>query len=354
VVDVASQTHAEPGDWKSNTGVGTISTGSTAQTLSDYFTAADDMRTIAFNLASAVEGGKFYFDNFVFKVVQEEEADIKAYTQSWDESSKWNETLALNVAYDKGRNAETEGCTEESVKALTDAMAAGKAILQPAEGAEPVTKDAIAAAAKAIEDAIAGLTKGEGDEFIEKPALDGSYIEIAQTPAVGFGNATAEAGEYKGAAYTSYTTVDQYNVAFKMLDVDVTGCDKIYFYFAQPLPTGWYKAFWGKQEDVEEIPAGTQFVEFDLNDKFNDTDVATYEQDGKTYIKEITMISLWTAPTSGLNAKVYGVYKHVNDATAISEVAEDAALKDGKYFIDGQIVIVKGGKKFTAAGVEIK
>jgi hypothetical protein len=40
--------------------------------------------------------------------------------------------------------------------------------------------------------------------------------------------------------------------------------------------------------------------------------------------------------------------------TNIFEVAEDAALKDGKYFIDGQIVIVKGGKKYTVNGVELK
>lgn len=39
---------------------------------------------------------------------------------------------------------------------------------------------------------------------------------------------------------------------------------------------------------------------------------------------------------------------------AINGIAEGASVKDGKYFINGQIVIVKNGKKFNAAGVEIK
>ena len=40
--------------------------------------------------------------------------------------------------------------------------------------------------------------------------------------------------------------------------------------------------------------------------------------------------------------------------TNIFEVADDAAVKDGKYFINGQIVIVKDGVKYNAAGLPIE
>ena len=41
--------------------------------------------------------------------------------------------------------------------------------------------------------------------------------------------------------------------------------------------------------------------------------------------------------------------------TAIEGVeTEGESIADGKYIENGQIVIVKGGKKYTVAGVEIK
>ena len=300
VADVQSQTHAEPGEWKSNNGVGKITTGSTSQTLEGYFTADNDMRTIAFNLASATEGGTFYFDNFVFKVVVEEEADIKAFTQTWDETSKWNETLALNVAYDNGRNAETEGCTEESVKALTDAMAAGKAILQPAEGAEPATKDAIAAAAKAIEDAIAGLTKGGAEELLPKPELGADFIEIAQDQGKSLDEFT-RTDLVEGEDYNTYTAHGDLNIALKMMPVDVEGCDYVVVYFATPAPEGWKLAFWNNQ-DLVDVPAGaTEFKYVFAEDPKCDV------KDG--VLPQICMMTFFGAPNP-LEAKIYGIYKH--------------------------------------------
>ena len=40
--------------------------------------------------------------------------------------------------------------------------------------------------------------------------------------------------------------------------------------------------------------------------------------------------------------------------TNIFAVEDGASVKDGKYFINGQIVIVKNGVKYNAAGVAIK
>ena len=55
-------------------------------------------------------------------------------------------------------------------------------------------------------------------------------------------------------------------------------------------------------------------------------------------------------------AKIYGVYKHIaGQPDAIAEVDDDATeTKTRKYIENGQIVIVKDGKKYNAAGVEIE
>jgi hypothetical protein len=349
---IAIAAHAEPGQFKANlSSVKTDTSGEGIVHYQKYLTAPEDMRTIAFNLAVATDA-TYGFSNIKVQIVNDDEAAIKAATETADAATLWDETLDLNVACYTGRILDTEGkgYDEALVKALDDAVAAGKEVLKK-EGA---TKDEITAATKAIEDAIAALAGAAPEEFLDMPELDESYIEIAQTPAVGFTNCTAEKGEYKGVEYTSYTT-NEMAVAFKMTNIDVTGCDKIFVYFAQPLPAGWKAAFWGVEgpDGCVDVEAGTEMIEFDLTEKLGDTS-ATKEEDGKTILKEAVLIYLWGAEMP-LNAKVYGVYKHkTGDATAINEVAEDAALKDGKYFIDGQIVIVKNGVKYNAAGVAIQ
>ena len=260
--------------------------------------------SIAFNLAGDKDY-RYWFDNFSVKVVDDAE------TEKVDEDL-WDATLELNVAVNAAKVVDTDGYSEESVKALEEAAKAGRELLDKADA----TKDALAAAAKDIEDAIAGLEY----PYVEMPELDGSYIEIAQAQPTDFSIAATEAGEYNGDAYTTYTSPADVNVAFKMTDVDVTGCDKIYVYFAQPLKAGWNIAFWGiaGPAGVKAVDAGTEFIEFDLTEKLGDTE-ATYEQDGKTILKEVTLIDLWGA-THPLTAKVYGVYKH--------EVAPELAYTD--------------------------
>lgn len=307
VVDVQSQTHAEPGQWKSNTGVGKISVSSDALTVADYFTADNDMRTIAFNLASATEGGMFYFDNFVFKVVKDEEADIQAFTATWDGTSTWNETFALNQAVDAGRTTEIEGkgYTAESVQALTDAIAAGKAQLNPAEGADPVTKETLAAATKAIEDAIAGLTTGAAEELLPKPETDPDYpqfAEIAQDQGASLDD-FARTAFVEGEEYNTYTASEDLQVAFKMYDIDVEGCDYVTVKFAKPAPAGWCIAFWAQGgTDNVEIPAGATEYKYVFAD-----DAKCAIKDG--VLPQICVLTLWGA-AKPLNMDVYGIYKH--------------------------------------------
>lgn len=356
VADVQSQTHAEPGEWKSNTGVGKITTGSTSQTLADYFTADNDMRTIAFNLASATEGGTFYFDNFVFKVVKDEEADIKAFTQTWDETSKWNETLALNVAYDNGRNAETEGCTAESVKTLDDAMAAGKAILQPAEGAEAATKDAIAAAAKAIEDAIAGLTKG-------KPEL--AYTDLTKEMFFHWNAAdeTAEALEASNCDYNIGTSTGQpYGLSTVNHDrfADLSAYNTIELTATEGEPRLLFNRIENEGTVFAEVPRDAAKYETVVD---NGDGSKTYVIDIAAIVAEYGFAHLhaikganWANTTvTEIKLGYVGEKPELPIPTAIEGVeTEGESIADGKYIENGQIVIVKGGKKYTVAGVEIK
>lgn len=302
VATIPSQTHAEPGQWKGNKGVGSITTGSDAQTLSGYFKAEADMRSIAFNLAAATEGGQFYFDNFVFKVVKDDEAAIKEFTATWDGTSTWNETFALNQAVDAGRKTETEGqgYTDESVQALNDAIAAGKAELANAEA----TKETLAAAAKAIEDAIAGLRGGEG-EYLPKPETDPDYanfVEIPQDQGKDLDTFARTAVE-EGADFNTYTASGDLQVAFKMYDIDVAGCDYVTVKFAQPAPKGWNIAFWAQGgTDNVEIPEGATEYKY------------VFADDAKCAIKDdvlpqICVLTLWPGGYP-FDMKVYGIYKH--------------------------------------------
>ena len=303
VANIPSQTHGEPGQWKGNKGVGSIATGSDAQTLSGYFKAEADMRSIAFNLAAATEGGQFYFDNFVFKVVKDDEAAIKEFTATWDGTSTWNETFALNQAVDAGRTTEIEGkgYTDESVKALTDAIAAGKAELANAEA----TKETLAAAAKAITDAIEGLTTGAAEELLPKPETDPDYpqfAEIAQDQGASLDD-FARTAFVEGEEYNTYTASEDLQVAFKMYDIDVEGCDYVTVKFAKPAPAGWCIAFWAQGgTDNVEIPAGATEYKYVFAD-----DAKCAIKDG--VLPQICVLTLWGA-AKPLNMDVYGIYKH--------------------------------------------
>lgn len=356
VVDVQSQTHAEPGQWKSNTGVGKISVSSDALTVADYFTADNDMRTIAFNLASATEGGMFYFDNFVFKVVKDDEAAIKEFTATWDGTSTWNETFALNQAVDAGRTTETEGqgYTAESVQALNDAIAAGKAELANAEA----TKETLAAAAKAIEDAIAGLEKGgviedcdlTADMFFTWDAVDATASKTGQA------GCAYDIEKSTGMPYGD-GTVNEYNFA------DLTAYDHLAITATEGEPR---LLFNRAAQDDHQGPLSVELPRDFGQNKFeaivdNGDGSKTYvinlkaitEKDGYAHLHAIKGAN-WANTTVTAMKLFVGASEYSDVLTNINGVEDGASVKDGKYFINGQIVIVKNGVKYNAAGVAIE
>ena len=296
---LAIAAHAEPGQWKAN--ISSVKTDPSLDAVhyQAYLAAPEDMRTIAINLAVATDA-TYAFSNFKVQVVKDDMAEIEAATTEADAASLWNETLALNEACYAGRVADTEGCSEESVKALTDAVAAGKAELKN----ETPTAESLAAATKAIEDALAALRGGAG-EYLPKPETDPDYanfVEIPQDQGASLDDFARTAFE-EGADFNTYTASGDLQVAFKMYDIDVAGCDYVTVKFAQPAPKGWNIAFWAQGgTDNVEIPEGATEYKY------------VFADDAKCAIKDdvlpqICVLTLWPGGYP-FDMKVYGIYKH--------------------------------------------
>ena len=352
---LAIQAHGEPGQWKGN--MSSVTTNPAGQGIvhyQKYLSAPADMRSIAFNLAVAKDA-TYGFSNIKVQIVNDDKATIEEATATADATTLWAETLALNEACYAGRIAETEGCTEASVKALTDAIAAGKAALAPAEGDPAPTKESLTAAAKAITDAIAGLKK-------DAPAL--AYTDLTKEMFFHWNAAdkTAEALEASNCDYNIGTSTGQvYGLSTVNHDrfADLSAYNTIELKATEGEP----RLLFNRIEDN-----GTVFVELP-RDKDKYETIVDNGDGSKTYIIDIAAIvaehgfahlhaikgaNRVNTTVTEIKLGYVGEKPALPIPVAINGIAEGASVKDGKYFVNGQIVIVKGGKKFNAAGVEIK
>ena len=350
---LAIQAHGEPGQWKGNMSSVTTNPDPAENSIvhyQKYLSAPADMRTIAFNLAVAKDA-TYGFSNIKVQIVNDDKAAIEEATATADETTLWAETLALNEACYAGRIAETEGCTEASVKALTDAIAAGKAAL-----ADPApTKESLTAAAQAITDAIAGLKK-------DAPAL--AYTDLTKEMFFHWNAAdkTAEALEASNCDYNIGTSTPQvYGLSTVNHDrfADLSAYNTIELKATEGEP----RLLFNRIEDN-----GTVFVELP-RDKDKYETIVDNGDGSKTYIIDIAAIvaehgfahlhaikgANWVNTTvTEIKLGYVGEKPALPIPVAINGIAEGASVKDGKYFVNGQIVIVKVCKKFNAAGVEIK
>ncbi len=354
------QAHNEPGQWKANlSSVKTDPSGEGVVHYQEYLTAPEDMRSIAINLAVETKA-TYGFSNFSVKTLKDDEAAIKAATEAADATSLWAETLALNEACYAGRTTETEGkgYSADLVKALTDAIAAGKKALAPEEGDPAPTKESLTAAAKAITDAIAALEAAApladcdltADMFFTWDAVD------ATAKTTGQAGCAYDINKSTGMPYGD-GTVNEYNYA------DLSGFDHLAITATEGEPRLLFNR--AAQDDHQ----GPLSVELPRDYGQNKYEAVVDNGDGsKTFVinlKEIVAKDGYAhlhaikganwANTTVTEMKLFvGESEYTDVLTAIEEVAEDAAVKDGKYFIDGQIVIVKNGVKYNAAGVAIK
>lgn len=353
---LAIQAHGEPGQWKGNmSSVTTNTAGSGIVHYQKYLSAPADMRTIAFNLA-VDKDATYGFSNIKVQIVNDDKATIEEATATADATTLWAETLALNEACYAGRIAETEGCTEASVKALTDAIAAGKAAL-----ADPApTKESLTAAAQAITDAIAGLKK-------DAPALADTDLTKEMFFTWTAVDATAEKTTQAGCDYNvgistgmpyGDGTVNEYNYAdlsaYDHLAITATeGEPRLLFNRAAqddhqgPLSVELPRDYGqNKYEAVVDNGDGSKTYVINLK--------AIVEKDGYAHLHAIKANG-WGSTTTVTEMKLFvGESKYTDVLTGIADVETAGAVKDGKYFINGQIVIVKNGVKYNAAGVAIK
>lgn len=353
---LAIQAHGEPGQYKGNlSSVTTDPKGSGIVHYQKYLSAPADMRTIAFNLA-VDKDATYGFSNIKVQIVNDDKATIEEATATADATTLWAETLALNEACYAGRIAETEGCTEASVKALTDAIAAGKAAL-----ADPApTKESLTAAAQAITDAIAGLKK-------DAPALADTDLTKEMFFTWTAVDATAEKTTQAGCDYNvgistgmpyGDGTVNEYNYAdlsaYDHLAITATeGEPRLLFNRAAqddhqgPLSVELPRDYGqNKYEAVVDNGDGSKTYVINLK--------AIVEKDGYAHLHAIKANG-WGSTTTVTEMKLFvGESKYTDVLTGIADVETAGAVKDGKYFINGQIVIVKNGVKYNAAGVAIK
>ena len=357
---IAIQANVEPGQYKGNlASVKTDASGEGVVHFQKYLRAPEDMRTIAFNLAVA-NATSYGFSNMKVQIVNDDKAAIDEATATADAATLWAETLALNEACYAGRTTETEGkgYSEDLVKALTDAIAAGKAALAPADGDPAPTKESLTAAAKAITDAIAALEAAApladcdltADMFFTWDAVD------ATAKTTGQAGCAYDINKSTGMPYGD-GTVNEYNYA------DLSGFDHLAITATEGEPRLLFNR--AAQDDHQ----GPLSVELPRDYGQNKYEAVVDNGDGsKTFVinlKEIVAKDGYAhlhaikganwANTTVTEMKLFvGESEYTDVLTAIEEVAEDAAVKDGKYFINGQIVIVKNGVKYNAAGVAIK
>ncbi len=350
---IAIQAHDEPGQYKANLSSVKTDPAVDAVHFQKYLSAPADMRTIAFNLAVATDA-TYGFSNFKVQIVNDDKAAIEEATQTADATTLWAETLALNEACYAGRTADTEGCSDESVQALNDAIAAGKAELANAEA----TKETLAAAAKAIEDAIAGLEKGgviedcdlTADMFFTWDAVDATASKTGQA------GCAYDVNKSTGMPYGD-GTVNEYNYA------DLSAYDHLAITATEGEPR---LLFNRAAQDDHQGPLSVELPRDFGQNKFeaivdNGDGSKTYvinlkaitEKDGYAHLHAIKGAN-WANTTVTAMKLFVGASEYSDVLTNINGVEDGAAVKDGKYFINGQIVIVKDGVKYNAAGVAIE
>ncbi len=355
-VNTGAQT--DPGqDVDGGKGIGTLKfTTKQWAHFQKYVKVAADMRTIVFNMSGYAAGATYRFDNFKIQIAEDFVAAAEELTKTMDETSLWADyTLPLYKKINEAKNTETEGYTEESVKALTDAIAAGKDELANAEA----TAESLAAAKQAVEDAIAGLEKPVVLEdcdlttamFFRWDAVDETAAKTGETGCAYDVNKDSEA-IYGDMSVNEYNFADL--SAYDHLAITVSlGEPRLLFNRAAqddhqgPVSVELPRDNKGEKKYEVVIDNGDGTTTYVINLK------AIVEKDGYAHLHAIKGAD-WK-PTNVSAMKLFvGESEYTDALTGIEGVAEGASAKDGKYFINGQIVIVKGGKKYNAAGVEIK
>ena len=192
----------------------------------------------------------------------------------------------LSTAIEKVKAIETEGM--EGADALAAAIRHAEAALNA------TTIDDVDAAKEALAQAVSVFNKAN---------LADGLVEIAQSQGKDLDTFT-RAELVEGEGYNTYTVNGDLNIAIKMMNIDVKGCDYVVIKFAEPVAAGWHLAFWSNQ-DLVDVPAGATEFKY----VFADDPKCGVSADG--ILPQICMMTFFGGFQAPLVAKIEGIYKHV-------------------------------------------
>ena len=256
---------------------------------------------------------------------------------------KFNVAADNNVSWLSFKNVKFEKkavdpIIEAAKTVLQDAITAAKAIETEGKNGGDVLAAAITTAETALNAADAtaeSLTAAketllQAKSVFNRANLEEGLVEIAQNQGKDLDNFT-RAELVEGEGYNTYTVNGDLNIAFKMMNIDVKGCDYIVIKFAEPVAAGWHLAFWSNQ-DLVDVPAGATEFKY----VFADDPKCGVSADG--ILPQICMMTFFGGFQAPLVAKVEGIYKHVvpvhtwnftkwSEATVANLKADAAASK---------------------------
>ena len=256
---------------------------------------------------------------------------------------KFNVPADNNVSWLSFKNVKFEKkavdpIIEAAKTALQDAITAAKAIETEGKNGADALATAITTAETALNAADAtaeSLTAAketllQAKSVFNRANLEEGLAEIAQNQGKDLDNFT-RAELVEGEGFNTYTVNGDLNIAFKMMNIDVKGCDYIVIKFAEPVAAGWHLAFWSNQ-DLVDVPAGATEFKY----VFADDPKCGVSADG--ILPQICMMTFFGGFQAPLVAKVEGIYKHVepvhtwnftkwSEATVANLKADAAASK---------------------------
>jgi hypothetical protein len=105
-----------------------------------------------------------------------------------------------------------------------------------------------------------------------------------------------------------------------------------------------------------KVEDGDYLLQKNFDDEKQEDVVGWYKVSGNgfTLARNRCYLAKGSVPEPNQSRSFFG-FAPVDDATGISSIATEAKTKaDGKYMVNGQIVVVKAGKAYNMSGAEIK
>ena len=161
-------------------------------------------------------------------------------------------------------------------------------------------------------DAITGISIHSGAPNTSAGAIDYTTLELIEIPQIREGNDTPVENTEIGDGWTGYTASGNLQVAFKMLNVDVSDCEYVCIKFTEPVPdSGWWVSFWSNN-GWEALGKGVSEYIY-----------TPTESDRSSGLPQCSLLTAAWGTSPAHQIKVAGVYKaHVKTVTQPVDLAE--------------------------------